>query len=157
MVSGDDVALGKVAFSPSAPRPNTRRIESGGKRGRTKALLGAIQGREQYGRCRSGGKRLFRKVYRNLNDWLGRRKGGFPGARVLPNADWFSPNPRGKIREIAAQILGISSDTVCKYWKEIQCGGGSSCQPNRAAPRRKAQRIWRLKDKGQMGGALCTT
>ena len=137
-VSDDDVAFGKVAFCTPAPRQNKRRLGSGEDAAARRPFWAPDRDGSARVDATAAEKRLVCKVYQKLNDWLGRRKGDFPDAPVLPNADWFSSNPNGPIREIAAELLGISSTTVGKYWKEMQCGGGVLVSAKPRGPAKKS-------------------
>ena len=54
---------------------------------------------------------------------MGRGKGGDAEWPLRRNEQWFQENANSPIREIAAQLCGVSSSAVGRYWKEAQEGG----------------------------------
>ena len=136
MVDGD-VAFGELAYCAPAP--------SRAKRGRQDADLAADE-RPWWAPERDMGtradatateKRLARKVYQKLNEWVGRWGAEDSDAPSRRNDTWLAENKNGPIRNIAAQLLGLSSATVGKYWKEMQETMEFSPPQSPAAPRGK--------------------
>ena len=137
MVEEEDVALGKLAYCTPAP--------SRAKRGRQEAGLAADE-RPWWAPERDNGtrtdatateKRLVCKVYQKLNEWVGRWGAEDADAPLRRNDTWFAENKNGPIRNIASQLLGLSSATVGKYWKEMQENSGILSAAKPRGPQRK--------------------
>ena len=150
-ISDDDVAFGKVAFCTPAPRQNKRRLGSGEDAAARMPFWAPERGGSARVDATAAEKRLVCKVYRKLNDWLGRRKGDFPGAPVLPNADWFASNPNGPIREIAAEPLGgilkysgevLGGDAVRRRGTRVRQTAGPSEEKRRRPGDKRIQAGW---------------
>ena len=82
-------------------------------------------------------KRISRKVCQKLNDWVGMWGAEDADAPLRRNDSWFAENKNGPIRNIAAQLLGLSSATVGKYWKEMQENSGILAAAQPSGPQRK--------------------
>ena len=130
MVEEEDVAFGKLAYCAPAP--------SRAKRGRPGADLAADE-RPWWAPERDMGtrtdatateKRLVCKVYPKLNEWVGRwgaedadaplrRNDSWVAeesdAPLRRNDTWCSETENGPIRNIASQLLGLSTAAVGKY------------------------------------------
>ena len=64
-------------------------------------------------------KRLVWKVYQEQNEWVGRWSADPGAAPIRRNDTWFAGNKNGQVRNIAAQLFGISAATVRAYWQEM--------------------------------------
>ena len=69
-------------------------------------------------------KRIVCTAYRKLNEWVG-RWGADAGDSAIRRGDTrFAENQHAPIREIAANLRGVSAATVGKYWGEMQGNQG---------------------------------
>ena len=82
-------------------------------------------------------KRLVCKVYQKLNERVGMWGAEDADAPLRRNDTWFAENKNGPIRNIAAQLRGLSSSTVGKYWKDIQENRGILSAANPRGPQGK--------------------
>ena len=68
---------------------------------------------------------------------MGRGKGGDAAWPLCRNEQWIQENANSPIREIAAQLCGLSSSTVGRYWEGAQEVGGALCSAKARGPVKK--------------------
>ena len=124
-VTKEDVAQGRVAFCTPA--------SAGRKRRRTTDPVGEeprpwwAPGRDMGSRldATAVGKQIVRKVYQKLDEWIvGRWSVEAGDSPIRMEEAWFSANRSIPTRMIAAELCGLASATLAKYWKEIQDNQG---------------------------------
>ena len=82
-------------------------------------------------------KRIFCKVRRKLGEWVGRWSADSGDAPVRRNDTWFAENQRWSIRDIAANLCGLSSATLGKCWEGMQDNQGVLTAANVHGPAKK--------------------
>ena len=82
-------------------------------------------------------KKIFRKVYHNLNEWLGRWAADEDSTPIRRNEDRFTVGQSSPIRNIASQLCGVRHETICKYWGEMQASGGALTSAKPTGPGKK--------------------
>ena len=133
-VTEEDVAMGMVSFCTPVPSRAKRRLSVGAGSEEPRPFWSQSRVEKSRIDATAHEKRLVCKVYQKLNEWLGRWKGGPCDAPVARNEEWFANNRCGPIREIAAQLLGLSSSTVGNYWEEMQDSKGALTSANPRGP-----------------------
>ena len=151
----DDVDLVKVAFCAPAPRHSKRRIESGGSAGVRRPFWAPDKGSRSRVDATSAAKGYFARHTESSSTGLAGAEGVSERPRfterrlVCGDQSWAHPRNSGSscwhILNNRGQVMGRDAGS-----------GGRSYRPSLAAPRRKAQRIRRLKDTGRRG-SRCTT
>ena len=136
-VTGEDVAAGKVAFFTPAPPSGKRRRAS--TEGESMSRPWWADERDPKSRLDATAteKRIFCKVYQKHNEWLGRWATDDDTIPIRGNEDWFMENQSSPIRNIAAQLCGISHKTLGKYWGEMQAIGGALTSARPRGPGKK--------------------
>ena len=117
------VAAGKVAFWAPAPPSGKRRRAS--TEGESMSRPWRADERDPKSRLDATAteKRISCKVCQKLNEWLGMWAADDDTIHIRRNENWLMENQSSPIRNIAAQLFGISHKTLGKYWGEMQAIG----------------------------------
>ena len=137
-VTEEDVATGMVAFCTPAPSAAKRMLSLGAGSEEPRPFWSQSRVEKSRIDATAPEKRLVCKVYQKLGEWIGRWGADPSDAPIARNEEWFGKNRNSPIREIAAQLLGLSSSTVGNYWKEMQGGRGVLTSAKPRGPAKKS-------------------
>ena len=100
-------------------------------------------------------RHIVRKACQNLNEWIGGRRpveaGGFPSRR---EKDWIAANRRIPARMIAAELRGLASATLAKYWNEMKDNQGVITAAKARWPQRKHAEALSIKGVAPIEGTM---
>ena len=137
-VATDDVAQGRVAFCVPAPQRAEAQADTGHVVVETRPWWAPERDMCSRLDATAVAKKIVRKVYQGLNERIGGRRPVEAGeSPIRMEEDWFPANRRRPARRIAAELCGIASATVGKYWKVMQDNQGVLTAAESRGPQRK--------------------